>query len=828
MKFLQPFRSKAKGVPDLLNWAALVDAGTILNKDGSLMAGFFYRGEDSESSTDERRNQVSARVNRALARLGTGWAVWFDAVRMPVSAYSAPEDSFFPDPVSALIDAERRAAAMAEGEHYETEHVLCVMWTPPLKGASKIADLVYDDDKGRKEDLALKHQAYFKRVLDELSDNLTDVLQMRRMGGFTLTDAWGRPHLQDELVNYLHFALTGLSHGLNIPPHGMYLDAVIGGQDLYPGDTPKIGDHYTAVVAIEGFPAESHPGILDLMDHMAIPYRFTTRFIPLDLVEAMGVLKKGQRRWKQAERGFVSQVLKTQGGAINMDAVAMTRETEAAMTDAQSAMVAFGYYTPTITLTGRDVTTVLADARTIATEIRKLGFSTRVETVNAIEAWLGSLPGHVIPNVRRPLVHSLAVADMLPLSLSWPGLANNPNPLYPENAPPLLQGATSGATPFRLNLHVGDLGHTLVFGPTGAGKSVLLATIAAQFRRYENATITAFDKGNSMLPLCLAVNGRHYDLSPDNDNSPKLCPLQHIDSQGDAAWAEEWLATCFELTTKKSPSPGQRQEIHRAITLMRQSPEGRSMTNFVTTVQDTEIREALNHYTITGALGDLLDAEQDGLTGSPFAVFEIEDLMNLGPKNMIPVLLYLFRRFEKSLKGQPALLILDEAWVMLGDPVFRDKIREWLKVLRKANCAVIIATQSLSDAQNSGIMDVLRESCPTKIFLPNEEAGKSGSDNVLGPRDLYLGLGVNERELEIITWAVKKKHYYYSSPNGRRLFTLELGPRTLAFVAVSDKESVKRVKQLHSEHGANWPAVWLRERGVFIDQNELQEVRYAA
>lgn len=181
-------------------------------------------------------------------------------------------------------------------------------------------------------------------------------------------------------------------------------------------------------------------------------------------------------------------------------------------------------------MTGPVAKDVLADARTIAAEIRKLGFATRVETVNAMEAWLGSLPGHVIPNVRRPLVHSLAVADMAPLSIAWPGLPENPCPFYEEGSPPLLQGATSGATPFRLNLHVGDLGHTLVFGPTGAGKSVLLSTIAAQFRRYRGATITAFDKGNSMLPLVLASGGKHYDLSPDNEQSPKLCPLQHLDT----------------------------------------------------------------------------------------------------------------------------------------------------------------------------------------------------------------------------------------------------------------------------------------------------------
>lgn len=828
MDFLKPFRSKAKGVPDLLNWAALVDEGVILNKDGSLLAGFFYRGEDSETSTAERRNQVSERVNRALTRLGTGYSVWFEAVRMPVAAYAPGSAAFFPDPVTRLIDEERQAAAMAEAAHYETEHVLCVQWAPPMKATSKLGDLLYDDDdKGKGDNLALKHLANFNRTLDELSDNLSDVIQLRRMGAFHIEDSQGRAHLQDELVNYLHFALTGLQHGINIPDPAMYLDALIGGQDLYPGATPKIGDNFVAMVAIEGFPAESMPGILDLMDHMAIPYRFTTRFIPLDLTEAMGVLKKGQRRWKQAERGFIQQVLKTNNGQINMDAVAMTAETEAAMTDAQSALVSFGYYTPTITLTGPDAALLLADARTIAMEIRKLGFATRIEDVNAIEAWLGSLPGHVIPNVRRPFVHSLAVADMLPLSKVWPGLPNNPSNLFPAGSPPLLQGETTGATPFWLNLHVDDLAHTLVFGPTGAGKSVLLSTIAANFRRYQGSSVVAFDKGNSMLPLCLAVGGDHYDLSPDNPASPKLCPLQHIDTDGDAAWAEEWLAICYQLSSGLAATPGQRHQIHRAIAYMRQSPEGRSLTNFCSTVQDPDLRDALNHYTITGALGDLLDAETDGLAGSTFTVFEIEDLMNLGEKNMIPVLLYLFRRVEKGLKGQPTLIILDEAWVMLGHPVFREKIREWLKVLRKANCGAVLATQSLSDAANSGILDVLRESCPTKIFLPNEEAGKRGSESVLGPRDLYESFGLNEREIEVLTYATKKRHYYYSSPYGRRLFQLGLGPVALSFVAASDKASVKRVRELHRTHGRDWPFAWLRERSIPF-RNDPQELSHAA
>ena len=111
------------------------------------------------------------------------------------------------------------------------------------------------------------------------------------------------------------------------------------------------------------------------------------------------------------------------------------------------------------------------------------------------------------------------------------------------------------------------------------------------------------------------------------------------------------------------------------------------------------MREALKVYTVEGGMGHLLDARGGRLASlADFTVFEIEELMNLGDHYALPVLLYLFRRIEMSLKGQPAMIVLDEAWIMLGHPVFRDKIREWLKVLRKANCMVLMATQSLSDA----------------------------------------------------------------------------------------------------------------------------------
>ena len=813
---LKQFRDRAKGTADLLNYASLAGEGLILCKDGSLLAGFFYRGPDTASSAPAELNYVTARINAALGRLGTGFALWVDAARLPAPGYPDASASYFPDAVTEAIDAERRAQFLSEGAHFETEYALLVSYMPPLRRTSKIADVIYDDDpKPEPESPGDRQIKVFERALADMEDGLFDVLKLRRMKGYEVRDAQGRTHLQDELVNYLSFAITGYPGGLNVPPCAMYLDSWLGGQELYSGDTPKMGEHFIAAVAIEGFPAESYPSILAGLETLAISFRFSSRFIAMDAHESLGILRAYRRKWKQWTRGFFAQVFKTQGGLINEDAALMAAQAEDAITEANSNLVVFGYYTPVLILRGENRESIVDEARIVARELRRMGFASRVETVNTLEAFLGSLPAHTYPNVRRPLVHSLNLADLMPASSTWPGQASCPSPLFPEGSPPLLYGATAGSTPFRLNLHVSDVGHTLVFGPTGSGKSTLLALIAAQFRRYKDARITVFDKGRSLFALAHAAGGLHYDLAGDS-GSPGLCPLGRLETARDLVFAEEWLQTCFQLQQGSAPSPRQKEEIHRAVRLLRESAEGtgRSLTDFVATVQDKDIRAALAPYTIEGSLGHLLDARSDGVKSNAFTVFEIEDLMALGEKNLIPMLLYLFRHFERSLSGSPALLILDEAWVMLGHPVFREKIREWLKVLRKANCAVVLATQSLSDAVRSGIFDVLLESCPAKILLPNEEADKGGSGGVAGPLDLYRMMGLNDTEIDLLKNAVKKRHYYYMSSEGRRLFELRLGPVALAFTAVSSREDVARVRELMERHGRAWPKAWLGERGL--------------
>jgi type IV secretion system protein VirB4 len=816
MQLLSKYRSKKPGLADLLNYAAVIDDGIILNKDGSLTAGWYYRGNDNASSTDDERNALSARVNQALARLGDGWMSHHDAVRLPAREYPAPEASFFPDPITRLIDEERRRQFLAEGAHYESHYAFVVTYLPPLKQQSKIADMMYDDTKEHKDSTATRTLALFKQSLAEIEDSLTGTLRIQRMRGRRYTDEFGQEHVADDLLQYLQFAITGENHPVNLPPCPMYLDAVLGGQEFIPGITPKIGDKFVLPVSIDGFPLESVPGILSALDQLPMQYRWSTRFLYLDQHSAEAELKKYQRKWKQKTRGFIDQVFKTARGGVNQDAVSMVQDVDDALSEAASGLVAFGFYTSVILLFHEDRVFLETAARDVRKTIQNLGFGCRIEGVNAVEAWLGTLPAHSQQNLRRPMMHTMHLADMLPLSSIWPGNEHCPCPFYPPASPALLHAATEGATPFRLNLHVGDLGHTLVLGPTGSGKSTLLALLCAQFRRYRDSSIFAFDKGRSLFALSQACGGDHYEIAGEN-STLSFAPLSRIDEDSERSWAEDWLCSLIELQGVRI-LPAHRNEVHRALSILATAPaEARSLTEFASTLQDQLLRDAMNPYTLSGSIGKILDGQTDNLSLSSFSVFEIEELMNLGEKNVLPVITYIFHRIERALKGQPAMLVLDEAWLMLGHPAFRAKIREWLKVLRKANCIVVLATQSLSDATNSGILDVLLESCPTKILLPNENAQQRGSGGTLGPRDFYAMIGLNDRQVQILSEATPKREYYFWSSEGRRLINLNLGPVALAFVGASSKRDIAAIRALKEDHGDQWPFRWLESRGVSFD-----------
>lgn len=826
---LKKHRSTSEGLSDLLNYAAVVDDGVIVCKSGALLAAYLYKGDDNSSSTKQQREMVSVRINQALARLGSGWAIHVDAVRRNAPRYSSAGLSHFEDPVCAGIDEERRRLFQSLGNMYEGYFVLSLTWFPPSLAQRKFVELMFDDDsietdkKTRTYDLIEE----FKREVKNIESRLSSAVHLTRLKGEKVIDEHGTVTVHDGLLSWLQFCITGDHHPVILPKNPIYLDALLGGQELYSGVVPKLGRKFIQTVAIEGFPLESSPGILSELAEQRCEYRWSSRFIFMDQHESLQHLEKFRKEWRQKVRGFFDQVFNTGSGRIDQDAQGMVSDADGAIAEIKSGVVAAGYYTSVVVLMHEDRETLEESARNIEKLINRLGFTARVETVNTLEAYLGSLPAHCYENIRRPLINTLNLADFLPTSTVWTGSATAPCPFYPEKSPALMHCVTGGATPFRLNMHVGDVGHTFVFGPTGAGKSTHLGILAAQLRRYKDMSIFAFDKGMSLYPLTAAINaktngrsGLHFTIAGDNDRL-SFCPLSNLKEKSDRAWAADWIATIIALNLPKDQkiTPEQANEIARTLNSMHDSGSS-SLSDFVTTVQDQEIRSIMHQYTIDGIMGHLMDSEEDGLALSDFTCFEIEELLNLDDKYSLPILLYIFRRIERSLKGQPAVIILDEAWILLGHPAFREKIREWLKVLRKANCAVLMATQSLSDAVNSGIFDVIVESTPTKVFLPNPDAGDEESSA------LYRRMGLNNRQIQILVKAEKKRQYYYASVNGRRLYDLALSPLALAFVGVSDKEEIAEIQAIEKNLGAGWVDEWLSRKGLrlndYINDGDFQ------
>lgn len=807
---LRPERGRAEATVDLLNYALPIADGIILGKDGSLMAAWTYRAPDASGSTAHEQNALADALSRALRPLGNGWMMHIDGVRTAVASYCTFTE--FGDDVSAAIDEERRTYFANNDSAYEGYSVLTVTYLPPVNSKARFESLLFDDSgQNTVSASGERHLAIFERELQALEDRLPFALERLRTRSAASDHG---PILHDEFLRWLNYCVLGRSEPIAVPKHGAFLDALIGCQDLEMiDDDMRIGQNWVQVVAIDGFPLQSCPGMLNHLAELACEYRWSTRAIFLDPQEGISQLDKYRRKWRQKVRGFMDQMTDRHNGPIDQDALDMVYDAESATAAINSGEAGPLYYTSVVVLMDENRDAVKHAARETARIIARLGFSgTRIETNNLVSAYLGSLPGHGVQNVRRPLLNTMDVADLMPTTSIWAGAPTAPCPFYPPQSPPMMVCVAQGSTPFRFNLHHGDIGHTLMFGPTGAGKSTHLALLVAQMRRYSGMQIFAFDKGLSLYPLASAINaatqgqsGLHFELGGDNLQMG-FAPLSKLDTDGDLKWAAEWIDMLMRLSGVQT-SVDQRNEIDSALKSMQQTGS-RTMSDLRTTIQDTELAGVLRQYTLDAPMGHLLDAEHDSITLSDFTVFEIEELINLSERIALPVLTYLFRRIERSFDGRPAAIILDEAWIMLGHEAFRTKIREWLKVLRKSNCLVLMSTQSLSDASRSGILDVLVESCPTKIFLPNPNAiSEDGSA-------LYKQMGLNTRQIELIARATPKRQYYYTSPEGQRLYELAMGPLALALCAASGKQDLATIRELQAQHGHQWLTHWLASRGI--------------
>ena len=789
---LAEYRRTTTGLADYLPWACLVAPGIVLNKDGSFQRTIRYRGPDLDSATEAELVSVTARLNNVLKRFGEGWALFFEAERVPANRYPGHA---FADAASWLVDQERCAAFTETGAHHESRYYLTFLYLPPPDHAGRAERWLYERQEGSGPDTdAWGQLEWFQTETDRALELLSAILPEAE----ALTDA--------ETLAYLHGTISDKPHPVAVPAVPTHLDAILTDTPFLGGIEPKLGEKHLRMLTVIGFPNTTTPGLLDALNDLGFAYRWVTRWIALDKTDATKHLTRLRRQWF-AKRKSVGAILREvmsnrESALVDSDAENKAVDADEALQELGADDVAFGYLTTTLVVADADPQRAGEKLLALERIVNGRGFVTIRETLNAVEAWLGSLPGNPYANVRQPIVHTLNLAHMMPVSALWAGPEVNRH----LRAPPLMMAETRGSTPFRLDLHVGDVGHAFIVGPTGSGKSVLLSLLALQFRRFRGAQVILFDRGRSARAATLAIGGVSVELGLEGTLS--LQPLARINEPGEIAFALEWVMGLL-ANEGVTLTPDVKDTVWTALRSLATAPRAeRTLTGLAVLMQSNALVAALSPYTLDGAYGRLLDGATETLALNSVLHFEMEPLMHV--KRLIPpVLTYLFHRLEARFDGRPTLLVLDEAWTFLDDPLFAARIREWLKTLRKKNVAVVFATQSLADIERSAIAPALIESCPTRIFLPNDRALEPHAKSV------YERFGLNARQVESLGLATPKRDYYAQSAPGNRLFELGLGPVALAFCGASSPDDQKLIDRVAAEASpAGFADAFLRAKGL--------------
>lgn len=780
---LQEYKKKRNRLSDVLEWLLFVAPGIVMNKDESFMKVFTFRGKDRDSNTAETLMNCGAIVNTLLKRFGSGWAFYVEAVRIKCEEY--PTRTFM-DALSQTLDDDRRIFFNA-GQHYETKYYMTIMYRPQDQKSNSFFDFIVEKEKEAKDKKMaelLEYINYFRNETESFASQFATVVD------------YLRPLDDNETATYFHNCISNRPHFVNKPMPEVFLDELLPDAALVGGFQPRLGhpqdpdSQYIKVVAVKGLSSGTFPGLLDALNRLPFEYRWVTRYIFMDDRESKSYLEEYRRQWdkkKKTYRQIVSELM-TKEPAANYDpeAVANVNDALSALESLGCGEVSFGFITISVVIKDKDIKSLEKKAEEIRKVLELSGLTTINETRSAVDAWLGSLPGMCKWMPRYQVANTLNFAHYFPLSAVWAGYRWNKI----MNCPPILFSQTGGSTPFRLNLHIGDVGHTMIVGPTGAGKSVLLNTIAIQTRGIPGSQVYIFDVGGSSRVTTAGVGGDYYDVGSEAEDGLSFQPLRNIADEQELNWANEWVTGLYvnqgiELTQRD------KADIWDTLKSMQSYEKDLlRLSTFKLLVQNQTLKEGITPFTMEGPYGRILDSDHDNLSYGNWQVFEMDKLVSSLKGAIKPVLTYLFHRIEENCNGPWTFIIFDESWVYLNDEYFSAWMEKQLRVARKRRAAVIFATQNIEDTMKSKIAHVVVNQCLTKIYLPNGEALNSVNYNT------YSDLGLNEREINLIAQSVPKHDYYYKSRLGSRKFDLALSMLAIKYVGASSPEEQEVAKEI--------------------------------
>jgi len=411
-------------------------------------------------------------------------------------------------------------------------------------------------------------------------------------------------------------------------------------------------------------------------------------------------------------------------------------------------------------------------------------------------AFWGQLPGNFDFIVRKSTINTLNLAAFNSMHNYPVGKAKGNH--WGEAVSVL---DTTSGTPYYFNFHLRDVGHSTIIGPTGAGKTVMMNFLCAQAQKFK-CRLFFFDKDRGAEIFLRALNGQYTIIDPG-----KKCgfnPLQLPDTGENRTFLQDWMRQLVSVNGESVSSEDVAlitAAINGNYKLDKKDRRLRNIAPFLGLQGPGTLAGRMAMWHSKGSHANVFDNEEDVIDFGKASVFGFEmgellkDKASLGP-----ALTYVFHRISLSLDGTPCMIVLDEAWALIDNPVFAPKIKDWLKVLRKLNTFVVFATQSVEDASKSAISDTLIQQTATQIFLPNLKATDSY-------RKIFM---LSEREYQLIK----------TTDPGSRFFLIKQGSD--AVVAKIDltgmddvinilsgrADTVLILDEIRKEYG-NDPKVWI-------------------
>ena len=784
----------------------MIDKNTLLLKNGGFARIFEIVNQDLDYADDIEK--ILEYLNDTLKEAGSGVVLHYETQKVPITREEEKIGEF--SPIPTVIGHKMRSSLFTKRRFYEIRHYLTISYLYDYNKEKSLDEALFNDGTLGKQD----YMKQFNDLIKEFNRKVEDIL-------FRLDYAVLRIQILEngELLNFLYRTINPLTSRVNlrVPPLGFSIDEWLSCSQMeIKNGMLKVGDYYTKVVSIKLFPDAVVPQIFSELEKLKFPFRSVTRLIGLSKEEAVTSIKNIEKYQFGKRYNMVQIILNAFNAARsnnpdsgNVNRIRKSYEAKYAREELEANRVSYGYYTFSVIISDKNPQKLEEKTDLVVRIINRHGFTCLDDKLNVKDAYFGAMPANIKQNIRKSPMNSESLGYMLPISSVFEGLKWDER----INAPNLFDTISNDRI-FHFNNKVDkDVGHTLIIGPTGKGKSVMLGTIVLNFMKYESvylddrknfqksgSQVFIFDKGASSKVLTMASGGKFYDL--DSENHMAFQPLRNIDKTRDLEFAMDWVMGLIEQEDEHlARDVENRKEVYDGLLSLSkmEEPKKRTITNLVKLIQAPKLKEALRVYSQEGIYGSYFDNNDDVMEDANFMTFEMGKIMEK-PKVLLPVLEYLFHRIETEKLGKdiPTLVVLDECWVFLRHERMKAKIEEWLKVLRKANASVVFATQSLSDIEKSSIATTIKDACMTKIFLPNENALSTHSK-------IYEGYNLSQVAIATIDRAYGQRQYLYNSKYGTRLFELNLSKLELAYVGAGDDISKAMIEKLSNTYMEQYP-----------------------